>query len=289
MIRYDDASKRNPVKGVELRIDEIEIPETSRPCNATAVVDLKRSIEQIGLQSAPTVVERDGRYVLVAGRHRLEALKLLHRETVRVRVVDLDDLEARLWTISENLHRAELTASQRAEQIVEWVKLTEEKREAQGAQIAQKVGRPESGNSLAARELGISRDDVRRAQTIAALPEETKEAARDAGLDDNQSALLRAAKEQTPEAQIEVLRGIKERGRVLPPTSSPAREPWATTRLPIPITFLDIIGWIAGAADADLRRLADLAFDTIVSPDERLRHDEKVRAWLDKHERRAQA
>ena len=72
------------------------------------------SIAAIGLQSAPTVVERDGRYLLVAGRHRLEALKLLGVESVLVRVVDFDDVEARMWTIRENLHRAELTVLQRS-------------------------------------------------------------------------------------------------------------------------------------------------------------------------------
>jgi hypothetical protein len=84
------------------------------------------------------------------------------------------------------------------------------------AQLAQtsQVGRPESGDSLAARDLGITRDEVRRAKTIASLPEQTKQAARDAGLDDNQSALLKAARAPTPEAQIAVLAGIRERGRV---------------------------------------------------------------------------
>ena len=105
------ATVTRPAKGVTLRLDAIEIPSTTRPYNASSVVDLKQSIAAIGLQSAPTVIERDGRYLLVAGRHRLEALKLLGVESVLVRVVDFDDVEARMWTISENLHRAELTVS----------------------------------------------------------------------------------------------------------------------------------------------------------------------------------
>ena len=87
-------------KGMTLRLDAIQIPSSTRPYNATAVVDIKRSIEAIGLQSAPTIVERDGRYVLVAGRHRIEALRLLGVETVLVRLVDMDEREARMWTIS---------------------------------------------------------------------------------------------------------------------------------------------------------------------------------------------
>jgi len=209
-------------KGLTLRLSQIEIPPTARPYNATAVVELSRSIAAIGLQSAPTVIEREGRFVLVAGRHRIEALKMLHVESVLVRLVDFDDVEARMWTISENLFRAELTISQRAEQVAEYAKLAAEKRDVQSEQVAQNESkredgrghRHEGGDSLAARDLGITRVEVRRAKTIAALPEQTKQAARDAGLDDNQSALLKAARAPTAEAQIAVLAGIRERGRV---------------------------------------------------------------------------
>jgi hypothetical protein len=151
---------------------------------------------------------------------------LLHIESVLVRLVDFDDIEARMWTIAENLFRAELTVGQRAEQVAEYAKLVAEKRDAEKpAQVAQVSGGrgKEGGDSLAARDLGISRDEVRRAKTIAALPEQTKQAAREIGLDDNQSALLKAARAPTPEAQIAVLAEIKDRGRVADAPS--AREP----------------------------------------------------------------
>jgi len=211
-------------RGMTLRLDAIEIPSTTRPYNATTVVDIKRSIEAIGLQSAPTVIERDGRYLLVAGRHRIEALRLLGVESVLVRVVDFDDIEARLWTISENLHRAELTVAQRSQQIAEYAELTKRKREAdlQTGQLAQNESRRddgrghrhEGGHSQAARDLGVTREEVRRAQTIAALPEATLAAAKDLGLDDNQAALLTAARAEDPDEQVEVLETIAARGKV---------------------------------------------------------------------------
>ncbi len=206
-----------PAKHAWAQLDEIEIQQRARPYNATEVVALKASIQAIGLQTPLTVVERDGRYVLVAGRHRLEALRLLKAERVPVRIVAFDDTEARLWTISENLHRAELTEMQRAQQIAEFAALSQQKREAEksgrvagdaiSGQVAQKfgAGRPEGGISLVARDLNISRRDVRRSQAIAAMPDEVKQAAFERGLDDNQSALLEAAKQPTPEKQIEVL------------------------------------------------------------------------------------
>jgi hypothetical protein len=214
------------VKGTTLRPDDIEIPSSVRPYNPKAVVELSKSNAAIGLQSAPTVIERGGRYVLVAGRHRIEALRLLKHESVLVRVVDFDDLEAKLWTIAENLHRAELTVAERAGQITEYARLSQDKRDAAVlVQLAPKPegGRPEGGARLAARDLGLSREEIRRAQTIAALPEETKEAARELGYDDNQSALLAAAKAPTPERQISVLQEIAQRGSVIPVPTRPLR------------------------------------------------------------------
>jgi ParB family transcriptional regulator, chromosome partitioning protein len=202
-----------------LTFDQIDFPANARPTNATDVVALVNSIRTIGLQSPLNVIERDGRYLLIAGRHRLEALRVIGEERVPARVVDFDDIEARLWTISENLHRTELTALQRSEQVAEWVRLTESKAaqaaqpwEEKGVQIApvsstatppgvsvqvaQKPlvgGRPEGGASFAARELGISRDEVRRSVRIDSITPAAKEAAREAGLDRNQSALLKVA------------------------------------------------------------------------------------------------
>ncbi len=129
---------------------------------------------------------------------------------------------------------------QRSEQIAEYAKLTKERLEAQkqapvdqrparpdpvelyikmggkmpqanregvSVQLGQKPqgGRPEGGDSFAARELGITRQEVRRAETIASLPDEVKAKAAGLGLDDNQSALLQAAKAPTPKAQVETL------------------------------------------------------------------------------------
>jgi hypothetical protein len=144
----------------------------------------------------------------------------------RVRIADFDDIEAQLWRISENLHRNELGALERAEQIAEFARLAQEKADAatdgQGAQarcegisaqVEQKMprGRPEGGDSFAARDLGITRQEVQRSKVIAALPAEVKARAADLGFDDNQSALLEAAKAPTPEAQVEALERRAER------------------------------------------------------------------------------
>jgi ParB-like chromosome segregation protein Spo0J len=191
-----------------VQLDQIDFRDDARPTHADKVRELANSIRLLGLQSAPTVVERDGRYRLVAGRHRVEALRIIGRDSINVRVVDFDDIEARLWSISENLHRNELNALQRAEQVSEWARLTEEKA-AQVAQVSSAAAQPEKvaqvapvyvggrGNTggvrAASRELGIDRNEVRRSVQIDSLTPAAKEAAREAGLDRNQSALLKVA------------------------------------------------------------------------------------------------
>lgn len=195
-----------PARHAWATLEEIKPSDKGRPYNPHEVLALKESIAAIGLQTPLTVIERDGRLVLVAGRHRLEALRLLKAEKAPVRIVDFDDAEARLWQISENLHRNELPMLQRAEQIEEWRKLTAEKR---GAQVEPPLGGAQphdTGVKATARELGISRPEVQRAAKIAALPAEVKAAAVDHGLDDNASALLEAAKQPTPERQVAALK-----------------------------------------------------------------------------------
>jgi hypothetical protein len=165
---------RAATKGALVPIAQIDFPANARPAHADKVGELVKSIRLLGLQSMPTVIERNGRYMLVAGRHRVEAMRVVGKDPIPVRVADFDDVEARLWAISENLHRTELTALERAEQITEFARLTKERLEAQEqapvdqvgqktpqgvlAQVAPKPqgGRPEGGDRLVARKLGAS-------------------------------------------------------------------------------------------------------------------------------------
>lgn len=202
-------------------LDEITVSDKHRPVDPEAVLKLAKSIKSIGLQYPITVRSKNGAFELVAGRHRVEAHRALGLERIPANVVRWTDLDARMWEISENLHRAELTTIQRAEQVAEFVRLAKEKREAdKPAQVAQVSGGRgnEGGDSLAARDLGIDREEVRRAQKIDAISDDAKEAAREAGLDNNQSALLSIAKEPV-ERQVERVAEIKAAGRVndLPP------------------------------------------------------------------------
>lgn len=178
-----------------LAISDIQVLDGRREVDPAVVKRLADSIDNIGLRHPITVKRKGEQYVLVAGRHRMEAFKKLAREHIPACIVSMTNAEARMWEIAENLHRAELTKLQRADNIAEWVQLCEEERAKDISSQVDRKGRPEGGSEAAARELGIERNEVHRSVKIAAISDEAKHAAHDAGIDDNQSKLLAVARE----------------------------------------------------------------------------------------------
>lgn len=211
---------------MNIKTDEIFIVGNRRPLNQDAVARLADSISNIGLQTPITVRltdvldPEDGEYtrafVLITGHHRLEAYKVLGLDRIPAIIRNCDEIEAQLWEIAENLHRAELTALERDEQVAKWVELNADRQKAQSAPIESKRPdgkghRQESGINAASRELGIERTDAQRAVKVASLSDEAKEAARETGLDNNRSVMLSASKEEDPAKQVEVIKQKAER------------------------------------------------------------------------------
>lgn len=97
-------------------------------------------------------------------------------------------MACRLWEISENLHRAELSELERSRLRSEWVEIIKP------VQLEQVYGGRgnKAGESEAARQLGIDRVSLHRSLKVASLSPEAQDAARSTGLDDNRSALLDA-------------------------------------------------------------------------------------------------
>lgn len=72
----------------------------------------------------------------------------------------------------------------------------------------------------------MKRQTVEPAVKVAALSAEAKAAARKAGVAGNQTVLLEAAKEQTPEAQVSAIRrGTEERLAAAPPMGLEVERP----------------------------------------------------------------
>jgi ParB-like chromosome segregation protein Spo0J len=160
-----------------LFVCNVKVPEQrARGLDPMAVTRLAESMAQIGLQT-PITVRDDGEWpVLVAGLHRLKAAEHLGWEKIDAIYLEGDERDARLWEISENLHRVDLSAVERAEHIDEWRRLgvAGDKPQAVG-----KPGRPSRGHEATAAALGVSHETVRRAEVVASLPQPVRDQARE--------------------------------------------------------------------------------------------------------------
>ena len=154
-------------------VDSVVCSAGRRPINDEAVSTLMASIERLGLRTPISVrcvddaVDEDGQIyaqanVLIVGRHRLEAARRLGWDTIEAFVGDCDEVEAELWEIAENLHRADLSKDERDRQIRRYADLLGEHKPPQSAAVS--GGRGNIGvASVIAKETGVSKDTVERA------------------------------------------------------------------------------------------------------------------------------
>ena len=106
-------------------VDSIDVGKRLRPISETAVTSLMESIKRLGqLQPIAVYSPNDSNVILVAGAHRLEAIKRLGLDEIDAVFVTGNEVERELQEIAENLHRAELTALERDMQVARWVELT---------------------------------------------------------------------------------------------------------------------------------------------------------------------
>jgi len=200
-----------------VRISDITIPDDHREIDLEVVSQLAESIRAKGLLH-PIVVRRrkagiilgkkfEAKIFVVAGAHRLKAAELAGLKKIPAIFLEGDIRHAELIAIEENLLRKDLTALERAVQLVEWAEIAKEL-EVPGQNVRKpKGGRPKGGTAQLARELPISgkteearRKTMERSKKIGELTPEAMTAAKKAGLDNSQSILLEIANETTSQA-----------------------------------------------------------------------------------------
>lgn len=110
-------------------LDEIATPTRRwRTINHEAVDQLRESIERdgllqpLGIRKNPDPYAKHT-YLLVYGLHRLEALRWLGMESAPCAVLKVDETQAEILELTENLVRIELTAAQRGTQTARLNKL----------------------------------------------------------------------------------------------------------------------------------------------------------------------
>ncbi|HQU16666.1 MAG TPA: ParB N-terminal domain-containing protein [Gammaproteobacteria bacterium] len=99
-----------------LDLDMIDDTDRLRPVDPAWARVIAASIEEQG-QITPidvAVADRDGRHKLIAGAHRMQAVRILGRRTIQAIVSDVSAEQAQLREIDENLARADLNDLDRA-------------------------------------------------------------------------------------------------------------------------------------------------------------------------------
>jgi hypothetical protein len=188
------------------------IPSRLRALNPTKVDELAESMTMLGLLHPITVVEHgEGDYQVVAGAHRLAAaVKLGWHFIDAVSVDHLSDAERQIVEIDENLMRAELSPTERAEHLAKRAEVWAA-REIQVAQLAppEKSGGykspPQQTRGFAAdtaEKTGVSKAAINRAISRAeSIPADVRDQIKGTALD--KGNYLDSIKEMEPEKQRE--------------------------------------------------------------------------------------
>lgn len=200
---------------MKIPVDEIQIREGRRELDADHVRELADSIRELGLLNPVTV---DKENVLIAGLHRLEAVKLLEWPEVECTVSSLEGLRAELAEIDENIVRNDFSAIEYGEMLLRRKEIYETLHPETKAGVAQAISMNRAiGNNVAAKsaatsksfvqdtaeKLGVAQRTVRQQiQTAKNLAPETKEIIKDADTKITQKTALKLSRLE-PEQQKE--------------------------------------------------------------------------------------
>lgn len=205
---------------MQVEVDKIRVKEGRRGLDAAYVQELAGSIWELGLLN-PVTVDKDCR--LIAGLHRLEAVKLLGLPVVECTVSSLEGLRAELAEIDENIVRSDISAVEygeillRRKEIYETLHLesraTYEGGGFKGNQYREVVADKMAATTKSfvedtAEKLGIAPRTVRREiQTARNLALEVKKIVKDKNMKITKKAALRLS-QMEPEEQKEAAKQL---------------------------------------------------------------------------------
>ncbi|MGV6875897.1 ParB/RepB/Spo0J family partition protein [Pseudochelatococcus sp. B33] len=253
-----------------ITVREIHVrPDRMRGLDEAKVRELAESIRDFGLLSPIGVCVRNnvevepGEFedlvkVLIYGRHRLEALRLLGECMVEVNVHDADDPHVELMEIAENLHRLDLTKEQRDAHIRRYAEILADLREKVPHDAAlSSAPQPQTGRghkSVAteiAEQTGLSKDTVERV-----LNPERAEAERQKQRERRERE---KAARQSPDADTSVIADAKKTNEAIAFRDADDFANWLMARLDL-AELPTLISWLEGTKPkqtiAALRRLS---------------------------------
>ena len=228
-----------------VQISEIKINSGRREALPGDVKELADSIAEVGLIN-PIMVDQS--YTLIAGLHRLEAMKLLGRSEIECTVSDLDGLQVALAEIDENFVRKDLSDDEFRELLLRRKEIYESlhpETKHGGDRKSEKIKSAkctfDSAKSFVddtAEKLGVDPSTVRREiQTAKNLIPEAKEIIKGAKVTKSDALKLsRLPPEQQAEAAAQLIESKQHSADsdTLPPARSEPAEPEPPAEAPPP-------------------------------------------------------
>jgi ParB-like chromosome segregation protein Spo0J len=199
-----ETGSKNHLEGdlFEARGDAIVVPTDRKGPDQNSVSSLAEAV-MAGSEIIQPIVVREvaGKLVLVDGQVRLAACALLGREKIQCRLFKGNEHEARLLKLELDLLRKKMPVLERANLTTEYFHGSFARLTISGQVVPKKKGRPFGYAMLAAQKLpvvGRSVDARKKAvsrmfKIATKIPPEVQKAAINAGLEDDQRALLAIA------------------------------------------------------------------------------------------------
>lgn len=220
LLPEDDAAQAGDIRAIAITEIDRNPDQPRRTFDADALQQLADSIREAGVLQPLLVVERDGRFRIVAGERRFRAARLAGLDTVPCLVRDLSETEQMEIALIENLQREDLNPLEEAQAIralMDECSYTQEK---------------------AAKRLGKSRPAVANSLRLLTLPASVQAMLRDGRLSAGHARVLAGIddeKRQLALAEQTVADGLSVRAleRLAAQPVLPAHQPAAPASLPL--------------------------------------------------------
>lgn len=203
-----------------IKIADIIVEDRLRDIDESWAAAIAETVKDRGLDQPVTVRRAGVKFRLVAGAHRLRACALAGLERINANVRDLDDNEARIVEIDENLIRRELSPLDRAiflaQRKAAWEKLNPETKHGgnrkslkDGDDIKSQTLRLENRFTLdVAKKTGFSERTIQMAvNLLEGIAPDSIPLLRATGLSDNAAQIKLLALEK-PKDQLKILKAI---------------------------------------------------------------------------------
>tara|TARA_B100000809_G_C15062040_1_gene502717 strand:- start:28 stop:1329 length:1302 start_codon:yes stop_codon:yes gene_type:complete len=193
---------------VKINIDDISVSQRLRDIDESKVSDLIESIKVIGLLQ-PIIIDSNNN--LLAGNHRLHAVRNLGHKTIDCKVVNLTELKNDLVEIDENLIQADLSVIEKSEHII----LKESILEDLGKRVVRGDNRYVSKHDridtfTLANKMDISKRNYQRIKQIHKINSTAKDILKGTNISNNLDSLLLIERLQDSDLQIEIAKRVKD-------------------------------------------------------------------------------